>query len=104
MLSVRCDPELGFMHARRSTQGSSIYYNLLGDSAEFAEKGTISLAVTRKRVDRMSWLTFEVSDSGIGMTPERFAICFKPFRRPTPPPRADMGEPALAWLFPNDCR
>jgi PAS domain S-box-containing protein len=77
-LSVRCDPELGFMHADL-TKVRQLLLNLLSNSAKFTEKGKIGLAVTRKRVDRTDWLTFEVSDSGIGMTPEQVRNLFQAF-------------------------
>jgi signal transduction histidine kinase len=53
--------------------------NLLGNASKFTEYGTISLDVARQTVGGVDWITFSVSDTGIGMTPEQMEKLFQPF-------------------------
>jgi PAS domain S-box-containing protein len=53
--------------------------NLLGNASKFTEHGTIALDATRQTVDDTDWITFSVSDTGIGMTPEQMEKLFQPF-------------------------
>src|SRR6202041_1850493 len=46
---------------------------------KFTEKGQIRLEVDRTTRDGSDWLIFQVSDTGIGMTPEQLARIFQPF-------------------------
>ncbi len=54
-------------------------FNLLGNAGKFTERGTIRLEVARHAAEGGDRLTFRVSDSGIGMTPEQIAKLFQPF-------------------------
>lgn len=63
---------------------SQVLLNLLSNAAKFTEKGRISIAVKAAEHEYSSKkkklsVIFEVSDSGIGMTPETQAQIFKPF-------------------------
>src|SRR3954471_24619934 len=51
-------------------------FNLLSNAAKFTDHGTITLAVRRETDD---WLTFDVSDTGIGMTEEQLGRLFEAF-------------------------
>jgi PAS domain S-box-containing protein len=53
--------------------------NLLGNASKFTEHGTIRLDATRQTMDGADWMTFSVSDTGIGMTPEQMEKLFQPF-------------------------
>jgi PAS domain S-box-containing protein len=76
--SVRCGSQLGTMYAD-TTKVRQLLVNLLGNAAKFTENGEVRLSVTRTDVDGAGWLTFEVSDSGIGMTPEQLDKLFQAF-------------------------
>ena len=53
--------------------------NLIGNAAKFTENGTITLRVRRGTGDGAATMLFEVSDTGIGMTPEQVARLFQRF-------------------------
>jgi GAF domain-containing protein/CheY-like chemotaxis protein len=77
-LDVRCPDGIGVMHADL-TKVRQALFNLLSNACKFTERGTVSLAVAREAVDGQEWLTFGVSDTGIGMTPEQLAKLFEAF-------------------------
>ncbi len=56
-------------------------FNLLGNAAKFTEGGTITLRVRRERRPAGDHLTFAVSDTGIGMTPDQVAGLFERFKQ-----------------------
>ena len=53
--------------------------NLLSNAAKFTEGGQVTLSAARDERDGAAWLTFAVSDTGIGMTPEQQARLFERF-------------------------
>jgi CheY-like chemotaxis protein len=69
-LEVRCEPAVGRMHADL-TKVRQALFNLLSNACKFTEAGTVALAVAREAVDGGDWLSFAVSDTGIGMTGEQ---------------------------------
>ncbi|MFQ5875692.1 MAG: sensor histidine kinase, partial [Dehalococcoidia bacterium] len=77
-LEVRCADDLGVMRADL-TKVRQALFNLLSNACKFTQQGTISLDVAREIVDGEDWVTFSVSDTGIGMTPEQMAKLFQPF-------------------------
>lgn len=77
-LEVHAAGNLGAIRADM-TRVRQVLFNLLSNACKFTEKGTVSLDVTRQRVDSRDWLTFSVHDTGIGMTPEQLAKLFQPF-------------------------
>ncbi len=62
-----------------SSRIRQILLNLLGNSCKFTEGGEICLTVTRKTVDGVKWVYFTVSDTGIGIEPEKIAGLFEEF-------------------------
>ncbi|HYV39274.1 MAG TPA: response regulator [Gemmataceae bacterium] len=77
-LEVRCPPDLGEMYADL-TKVRQILFNLVSNACKFAEKSAITLEAARAQRDGQDWITFTVSDRGIGMTPEQVAKLFQPF-------------------------
>ncbi|MDM7327181.1 MAG: ATP-binding protein [Thermosynechococcus sp. Uc] len=55
-----------------------VLVNLIGNGIKFTKKGGVSLKVSYKAQDPPR-LAFEVSDTGIGMTPEELKMLFQPF-------------------------
>ncbi len=54
-------------------------FNLLSNAAKFTENGRITLAIRRETLPGGDWLSFAVSDTGIGMTPEQLDRLFQRF-------------------------
>ncbi len=77
-LDVRCADGAGEMHADL-TKVRQVLFNLVSNSCKFTEKGTVTLDVARAEEDGRDGVTFRVSDTGIGMTPEQVAKLFQPF-------------------------
>jgi signal transduction histidine kinase len=71
--------QLGQMYAD-VTKVRQCLFNLLSNASKFTEEGTITLEVHRYcAADNKDWITFRVSDSGIGMTPEQMSKLFSAF-------------------------
>jgi PAS domain S-box-containing protein len=77
-LVVETDEDLGVMHAD-VTKVRQTLFNLLSNASKFTENGTITLAVRRESVADVDWLSFAVSDTGIGMSSEQLGKLFQAF-------------------------
>jgi CheY-like chemotaxis protein len=87
-LIVECDESLGRMHSDLTKLRQNLF-NLLSNATKFTKQGTVTLTVRRspacpisnpnQLVDFDDWITFSVSDTGIGMTPEQLERLFQPF-------------------------
>jgi signal transduction histidine kinase/DNA-binding response OmpR family regulator len=69
---------LGVMQADLTKVRQGLF-NLLSNASKFTQGGTISLHVAREAVDGVDWVTFRVSDTGIGMTSEQMERLFQAF-------------------------
>jgi signal transduction histidine kinase len=67
-------------------------FNLLSNAAKFTERGTISLTVHREPDD---WITFAVSDTGIGMTEDQLGRLFEAFSQAEASTRSRYGGTGL---------
>ena len=80
-LELRLAPGLGTMHSD-VTKTRQVLLNLLSNSAKFTKGGTVTLSAERgPDRDGRGWLTFRVSDTGIGMTEEQLAKLFQRFQQ-----------------------
>ncbi|HEX6533727.1 MAG TPA: response regulator [Gemmatimonadaceae bacterium] len=77
-LLVRSAEGIGAMRAD-VTKVRQALFNLLSNATKFTEHGTVTLSVTRESIDDVDSVTFAVSDSGIGMSPEQTARLFQAF-------------------------
>ncbi len=77
-LEVHCDERVGTMRADL-TKVRQALFNLLSNACKFTERGTVSLAVAREAGANGDWVSFAVSDTGIGMTPEQMTRLFEEF-------------------------
>ena len=75
---VHCDREIGTMHAdqMRLRQG---LLNLMSNANKFTERGTITIDARHRQENDSDWITFAVTDTGIGMTPEQMGKLFQEF-------------------------
>jgi signal transduction histidine kinase/CheY-like chemotaxis protein len=77
-LEVHAADNLGTMHAD-VTRLNQCLLNILSNALKFTEGGTVRLDVTRTAEGGEDWITFRVSDTGIGMTPEQLKKLFQAF-------------------------
>ena len=61
------------------TKLRQMLFNLLSNASKFTERGTITLRVDRESANGSGWVSFSVSDTGIGMTPEQTSKLFQAF-------------------------
>jgi len=71
----------GFVNTMFSDPGRvrQVLLNLLGNACKFTEDGTISIKVVSETLDRMEWLTFTITDTGIGIGQEMIPQLFNEF-------------------------
>ena len=74
---VNLADDVGSMQAD-VTKVRQILFNLLSNACKFTDHGTITVDVERQTRDK-DWITFRVSDNGIGMTPEQQFKLFQDF-------------------------
>jgi signal transduction histidine kinase len=87
-LNVRLAANLGEIRADQ-TKVKQVLLNLLSNAAKFTEHGTITLSAKRGSAPSVQgngrgqaggdWVSFVVSDSGIGMTPQQMQNLFQAF-------------------------
>jgi PAS domain S-box-containing protein len=77
-LELDCAPDLGSMRADL-TKVRQILFNLLSNANKFTEGGIIGLSIRRDLHESRDWITFRVTDSGIGMTEEQLERVFQAF-------------------------
>jgi GAF domain-containing protein/anti-sigma regulatory factor (Ser/Thr protein kinase) len=77
-VEVRCDPTTGTMRADL-TKVRQALFNLLSNACKFTDHGCVSLTAAREPAAGGDWITFRVSDTGIGMTPEQMTRLFQEF-------------------------
>jgi signal transduction histidine kinase len=100
-LVVLCPDDVGSMHADL-TKVRQALFNLLSNAAKFTERGTITLTVRRDPAD---WLTFAVSDTGIGMTEEQIGRLFEAFSQAEASTRTRYGGTGLGLAISRQfCR
>jgi len=90
-LILTCPDVIGQMRADQ-TKVRQALFNLLSNAAKFTDHGTISLTVERESDD---WLTFAVSDTGIGMTEEQLGRLFEAFSQAEASTRSKYGGTGL---------
>jgi DNA-binding response OmpR family regulator len=77
-LTLEIPEDLGIMHADITKVRQSLF-NLLSNASKFTEQGKITFKVKRCVTNDREWIGFQVSDTGIGMTPEQMNKLFQAF-------------------------
>jgi len=62
-----------------ATRMRQILSNLLSNAHKFTDGGRIVLVAKRRQTEDGEWIDFEVSDTGIGISPEQMKHLFQPF-------------------------
>jgi CheY-like chemotaxis protein/anti-sigma regulatory factor (Ser/Thr protein kinase) len=93
-LKAVIDPALGEMHADVTKMRQALF-NLLSNAAKFTHQGGIGLVVEGEQVDGVDWVRFSVSDSGIGIPPEKIDHVFEEFSQADVSTTRDYGGTGL---------
>ena len=78
ILKINCPQDIGSMHSDLTKVRQNLF-NLLSNASKFSEQGIITLTVKSYRKLSLPWISFKVSDTGIGMTPEQIDKLFQAF-------------------------
>ena len=70
-------------------------FNLLSNAAKFTEKGTIRLGALREQREGEDWILLSVTDSGIGIEPEKLEHVFEEFSQADDSTTRDYGGTGL---------
>ena len=93
-LKVEVDTNIGEMRAD-VTKVRQALFNLLSNAAKFTHEGVIGLLVQREQVDGVDWILMSVSDSGIGIPPEKIDHVFDEFSQADESTTRDYGGTGL---------
>jgi signal transduction histidine kinase len=82
-LVVDCDQQLGTIYADQ-TRVRQVLLNLLSNAAKFTTNGKVILTVRNEKTDSdreatLGFVSFTVSDTGIGISPSQLEQLFQPF-------------------------
>jgi PAS domain S-box-containing protein len=77
-LRVELEPGLASMRADL-TKVRQALFNLLSNAAKFTHEGEITLTVSSEEVDGVPWVRMAVTDSGIGIAPDKIDLVFEEF-------------------------
>jgi CheY-like chemotaxis protein/nitrogen-specific signal transduction histidine kinase len=93
-LKVERDESIGEMRAD-VTKIRQALFNLLSNAAKFTHEGEIGLAVRGDQEDGVDWIRMSVSDSGIGIPPEKIDHVFDEFSQADETTTRDYGGTGL---------
>jgi len=93
-LSIERGKDLGKAH-QDLTKLRQTLFNLLSNAAKFTHEGTITLHVNRTVQADVDWLTFAVSDTGIGIAADKIEHVFKEFTQADDSTTRDYGGTGL---------
>ncbi|MBW1687229.1 MAG: response regulator [Deltaproteobacteria bacterium] len=79
-LRIERGEHLGIAHQDLTKLRQSLF-NLLSNAAKFTHEGTVTLRVEREQDRGVDWLTFAVSDTGIGIPEDKIDHVFEEFRQ-----------------------
>jgi signal transduction histidine kinase len=73
-----CEANIGLMYSD-VTKIRQVLFNLLSNASKFTENGTISLQVKKQWIKEVEWVSFAITDTGIGISREQQKKLFKAF-------------------------
>jgi signal transduction histidine kinase/CheY-like chemotaxis protein len=77
-IEVTCGEDVGQAHSDL-IKTRQILLNLASNACKFSKNGVIAIVVSREGSENGDAITYRVSDSGIGMTPEQMSLLFQAF-------------------------
>lgn len=77
-LFIQCPPNIGFIQTDETKLRQSLL-NLIGNACKFTERGTVTLRVQKYTDKNEPWISFEVIDTGVGISPENLKRLFQAF-------------------------
>ncbi len=77
-LVIQANAQLGTMRADVTKVRQSLL-NMLSNACKFTKQGQVTLAVERRPAAGQEWISFRVTDSGIGISADQMARLFQPF-------------------------
>ncbi len=77
-LAVKCPGNIGVMHSDM-TRIRQVLFNLLSNACKFTKNGTIGLKLREGKGKKSGTIHIDVTDDGIGMTPEQVDKIFDAF-------------------------
>jgi signal transduction histidine kinase/CheY-like chemotaxis protein len=90
----RYDTDLGTIETG-SIKLRQCLINLLSNAAKFTSEGTVTLRVSEGTSNGIAYVDFEVTDTGIGMSPEQLEQVFEPFAQADESTTRDYGGTGL---------
>jgi CheY-like chemotaxis protein len=78
IIKVHIDDGVGTMRAD-VTKVRQILFNLVSNACKFTDSGTISISVQPMTSEGEEWIRFQVTDTGIGITPKQRQQLFQEF-------------------------
>ena len=93
-LSIKRGEQLGNAH-QDLTKLRQTLFNLLSNAAKFTHDGSITLHVNRTEQAGVDWLSFAVSDTGIGIAEDKIEHVFKEFAQADDSTTRDYGGTGL---------
>ena len=75
---VDCPAQIGTMNADQ-TRIRQVLLNLVSNANKFTERGTVTIGARRVIEEGREWVTIAVTDTGIGLTPEKIGQLFQEF-------------------------
>ncbi|MDD2708169.1 MAG: response regulator [Verrucomicrobiae bacterium] len=78
ILRQEISPDIGSMRADLTKIRQGLF-NLLSNACKFTRQGTVTLRAFREIKEQTAWIVMQVSDTGIGITPEQMEKLFQPF-------------------------
>jgi signal transduction histidine kinase/DNA-binding response OmpR family regulator len=84
-LRLRIDPPLPARVRGDPTRLRQVLINLVGNALKFTDAGHVELRVSSRGTPDSPCLRFEVSDTGVGMTPAELERLFQPFQQGAAP-------------------
>ena len=93
-IEYRFASDLGMMRSDE-TRLRQILLNFLSNACKFTQQGAVIFAVQLDRVQEVDWISFKITDSGIGMTQEQVGKIFEEFTQANDDTTAKFGGTGL---------